>query len=163
SAVAARLGLRAVLALKGERPPIYDGNLLLDHLLGAELHYVSDAEFARPGEMLARLAEEVRVRGGRPYVIPESGSNEVGALGYLLDGYQGVGRARVGEAELSAVAKLAREEGVVLDPVYTAKAFAGLMDTLGRDPRALGQRVCFIHTGGIFSLFAYREALSQLL
>ena len=36
-------------------------------------------------------------------------------------------------------------------------------DTLRRDPKALGQRVCFIHTGGIFSLFPFREPLSRLL
>jgi len=51
----------------------------------------------------------------------------------------------------------------MLDPVYTAKAFGGLLDTLQRDPKALGQRVCFIHTGGIFSLFPLRESLTRLL
>jgi len=248
AAVASRLGMAALLAVKGQRPPVYDGNLLLDRLLGAEIRYVSDDEFARPAEMLARLADEVTGRGGRPYVIPESGSNEVGALGYLecavelseqiqhgaprfdtvvisafsggsqagllmgkqlaglpgeivgvpiawtadavrahvthtmdaairrfsfaievpktihlLDGYQGVGRAGVGDAELERIVQIARAEGVVLDPVYTAKAFGGLLDTLRRDPRALGRRVCFIHTGGIFSLFAFRESLSRLL
>jgi len=69
----------------------------------------------------------------------------------------------VGEAELATVVRLAREEGLVLDPVYTAKAFAGLLDTLAKDPKALGQRVCFIHTGGIFSLFPFRDILSRLI
>src|SRR5918996_3484894 len=46
AAVAARLGLRAILAVKGPRPAAYDGNLLLGRLLGAELRYLSDAEFA---------------------------------------------------------------------------------------------------------------------
>jgi len=248
AAVSARLGLHAVLAVKGERPAAYDGNLLLDRLLGADVRYLSDDEFDRAEATLVRLAEEVRARGGRPYVIPESGSNEVGALGYLecavelaeqinhgaprfdtvviavysggsqagllmgkqlaglpaeivgvpvartvesvrehvaqtiraavrrygfaievpktihlLDGYQGSGRAAVGEAELDAIVRVARSEGVVLDPVYTAKAFGGLIDTLRRDPRALGQRVCFIHTGGIFSLFPFRESLTRLI
>src|SRR5512134_510536 len=45
AAVAARLGLRAVLALKGARPAEADGNHLLDRLLGAELHYCGDAEW----------------------------------------------------------------------------------------------------------------------
>ena len=248
SAVAARLGLSALLAVKGDKPPAYDGNLLLARLLGAEVRYVSEAEFDKQGELLGRLAGEVTARGGRPYVIPESGSNEVGALGYLecavelaeqinhgaprfdtvviaafsggsqagllmgkqlaglpaevvgvpiawpadavrdhvartvgaairrfgfaidvpksihlLDGYQGAGRAGVGEAELATIVRLARDEGVVLDPVYTAKAFGGLVDTLRRDPRALGHRVCFIHTGGLFSLFPFREPLTRLL
>jgi D-cysteine desulfhydrase len=82
---------------------------------------------------------------------------------HLLDGYQGVGRAAVGEAELATVVRLAREEGLVLDPVYTAKAFTGLLDTLEKDPKALGQRVCFIHTGGIFSLFPFRDQLSRII
>src|SRR6266404_1608876 len=64
AAVSARLGLRAVLALKGSRPPVYDGNLLLD-------------------DVLADLEARVRARGGRPYVIPESGATVVGALGYM--------------------------------------------------------------------------------
>jgi 1-aminocyclopropane-1-carboxylate deaminase/D-cysteine desulfhydrase-like pyridoxal-dependent ACC family enzyme len=35
------------------------------------------------------------------------------------------------------------------------------MDTLARDPKALGQRICFIHTGGLFSLFPLRDRLSR--
>ena len=69
----------------------------------------------------------------------------------------------MGDEDLRVIARLAAEEGVVLDPVYTAKAFAGLLDTLHKDPKALGQRVCFTHTGGIFSLFPFRESLSRLL
>jgi len=92
----------------------------------------------------------------------ESGSWILGRGG-LLDGYQGAGRTGVDDAELSLVIRLAREEGVMFDPVYTAKAFGGLLDTLQRDPKALGQRVCFIHTGGIFSLFPLREPLTRLL
>ncbi|MBI2159409.1 MAG: hypothetical protein HYU25_03290 [Candidatus Rokubacteria bacterium] len=57
---------------------------------------------------------------------------------------------------------VARMEGLVLDPVYTAKAFHGLLDRLRRDPRALGPRVCFIHTGGVFSLFPFRNPLSRM-
>jgi D-cysteine desulfhydrase len=60
------------------------------------------------------------------------------------------------------VLRLARLEGLVFDPVYTAKAFGGLLDTLRRDPKALGRRVCFVHTGGVFSVFPYRAALSRL-
>ena len=41
-----------------------------------------------------------------------------------------------------------RAEGLVLDPVYTGKAFFALRATLQRDPRALGERVVFLHTGG---------------
>lgn len=81
AAVAARLGLRALLVVKGARSPIYDGNLLLDRLLGAELRYCGDGEAV--ADAMAAVAAEARERGGRPYVIPESGANEIGALGYL--------------------------------------------------------------------------------
>jgi D-cysteine desulfhydrase len=61
------------------------------------------------------------------------------------------------------VLRLARLEGIIFDPVYTAKAFGGLLETLRRDPRALGRRVCFVHTGGVFSVFPFREPLSRLI
>src|SRR5438094_10144578 len=51
AAVAARLGLRAVLALKGEPPAEYDGNLLLDRMLGAEVQYCTPAEWAKIDEV----------------------------------------------------------------------------------------------------------------
>src|SRR5437763_192498 len=129
AAVCARLGLRAVLALKGEPPAEYDGNLLLDRLLGADIHYCTDAQWAKIDETLEDLAARERAQGRTPYVIPESGATVVGALG----------------------------------PVYTAKAFTGLLDALRRAPRALGRRVCFVHTGGVFSVFPYRAALSRLV
>src|SRR5690242_14366336 len=82
AAVAARLGLRAVLALSGERPATYDGDLLLGRLLGAEVRYGGDTAASGLDALVEQLAVEVRARGGRPYVIPESGADEVGALGY---------------------------------------------------------------------------------
>jgi D-cysteine desulfhydrase len=82
AAVAARLGLRCVLGLRGERPAESDGNLLLARLFGAEPVFVPPAQVDQADALFARLAERVRRAGGRPYVIPESGSNEVGVLGY---------------------------------------------------------------------------------
>src|SRR5215813_15021656 len=60
SAVSARLGLRAVLALKGERPAEYDGNLLLDRLLGAEIKYCTDREWDKIDETMQDLAARQR-------------------------------------------------------------------------------------------------------
>src|SRR6266705_5681915 len=56
AAVAARLGLRAWLAVKGEKPEAYDGNLLLGRLLGAEARYLSEAEFSRAEDVTAEMA-----------------------------------------------------------------------------------------------------------
>src|SRR6266545_746277 len=91
AAVAARLGLHAVLAIRGERPAAYDGNLLLGRLLGADRRYYPKlGPELGPGlaperaeGVMETLAAEVRARGGRPYVIPESGAGELGALGYV--------------------------------------------------------------------------------
>lgn len=248
AAVAARLGLGAVLAIRGERPAAADGNLLLGRLLGADTRHYADLAPEGAGAIMAALADEVRAGGGRPYVIPESGAGELGALGYiecavelseqihhgaprfdtivitagsggshagllmgkqlaglpgeivsvpvtspaervreavvrtiraavqrfgfaieppktihLLDGYQGAGPAEASDEELGVIVRLAREEGLLLDPVYTARGFRGLVETLACDPKALGPRVCFIHTGGLFSVFPYKDRLSRLL
>src|SRR3989442_586066 len=112
-------------------------------------------EAARVGPDVTDVTERALIRFGLAVRPP--------AEVRLLDGYQGVGRAAVRKDELDTMLKLARVEGIVLDPVYTAKAFTGLLDTLRRDPRALGRRVCFVHTGGVFSVFPYRAALSRLV
>jgi len=85
TAVAARQrGLRPVLLLRGEDPGIPDGNLLLDSLLGAEVHWCTpDAYRHRRDALLAELAAGVKAAGGVPYIIPEGGSNAVGSRGYL--------------------------------------------------------------------------------
>ena len=249
AAVAARLGLRCVLGLRGECPPEADGNLLLARLFGAETVFVPPDEVDAPDALFARLCDDVRRAGGRPYVIPESGSNEIGALGYaafvaelqaqiaagtpapdalvvsawsggslaglylgqalfgfqaevwgvpvafeaetirdhvwatvhkaaarlgvepsldrgairLLDGYQGPGRSAVRPEELRTVVETARAAGVLLDPVYTAKAFLALLSEARRDGRRFGRRVLFVHTGGGFGVFPYRTPLTRLL
>ena len=39
----------------------------------------------------------------------------------------------------------------------------GLLDVINRHPGRLGRRVCFIHTGGVFSVFPFRDSLTRLL
>ena len=53
---------------------------------------------------------------------------------------------------------MARRDGLLLDPVYTGKAFYGMIQE-ARKGRFGRERVLFVHTGGIFSLFAYRSEL----
>ena len=65
--------------------------------------------------------------------------------------------------ELGIVARAAREAGLLLDPVYTAKAFLALSETARRVPGRLGRRVLFWHTGGGFGVFPFRDALAPLL
>jgi D-cysteine desulfhydrase len=57
---------------------------------------------------------------------------------------------------LRAISLVAQREGLLLDPVYTAKAFAGLLDGVARQRFGSGNdAVCFLHTGGSPALFAY--------
>src|SRR5947208_2397085 len=108
AAVCARLGLRAVLALKGEPPAEYDGNLLLDRLLGADIHYCTDAQWAKIDETLEDLAARERAQGRTPYVIPESGATVVGALGYLACGQEIAQQNRHGAPARPARARASR-------------------------------------------------------
>ena len=77
------------------------------------------------------------------------------------EGISIAGRAEIRHEDFEMVLRLARLEGLVFDPVYTAKAFGGLLDALRRDPRRFGRRVCFVHTGGIFSVFPFRAELAS--
>ena len=57
---------------------------------------------------------------------------------------------------LAAVKLLASQEGLLLDPVYTGKAMAGLLDGIGRG-RFNEEPIIFLHTGGAPALFAYKD------
>ena len=58
-----------------------------------------------------------------------------------------------------ALRLLARQEGVLLDPIYSAKALAGLIDLVEKGKIGAGQSVLFLHTGGTPALFAYEDEL----
>lgn len=77
----------------------------------------------------------------------------------LLSGFIGDGYAIPTPAGLDALRLLARTEAIVLDPVYTAKTFAALLDAVRRGALGRARPVVFIHTGGIFSNFAWPEHL----
>ena len=51
------------------------------------------------------------------------------------------------------MAELARTEGVVLDPVYTGKAYFGFLHELPKGTFADSKRILFLHTGGLYGLF----------
>ncbi|HZI37389.1 MAG TPA: D-cysteine desulfhydrase family protein [Acidimicrobiia bacterium] len=248
AAAANRLGLKCHLALalggrgvsprQGRREPPQaavsgppTGNLLLDHLLGAELHPTKAREYYEIEASIEAVAEEVRAAGGRPYAIPVGGASVTGALGYLdaareltgqlaepldwivvadgsggthaglLAGQEGSTRilgidvgtrpdldqrvpelaaataaavdhpASFGEIHidhtrfgagygkptpecLEAIRAAARLEGLILDPVYTGKAMAGLIGWIREGRFTEHQSVLFWHTGGAPALFA---------
>ncbi len=80
AAAAAACGLACHLALGGEPPATPEGNLLLDQLFGAMIHWTGEL---RKGEKIPEIAESLRSAGRRPYVVPYGGSNTTGAAGFV--------------------------------------------------------------------------------
>ncbi len=76
-----------------------------------------------------------------------------------FDGYLGGGYAVLGDPEREAIRLAARQEGLLLDPVYTGRAMAGLVDLVRRGTVGAGETVLFWHTGGTPALDAYAEGL----
>ncbi len=76
-----------------------------------------------------------------------------------LDEWVGPGYSLPSEEMIEAVRMLARMEGVLLDPVYSGKAMAGLIGLARRGELKRGERVLFVHTGGAPALYAYQNVL----
>jgi D-cysteine desulfhydrase len=74
----------------------------------------------------------------------------------VKDSYVGPGYSLPTEAMEEAVTLFARLEGILLDPVYTGKAAAGLIDLVRSGFFPEGSNVLFLHTGGAPSLYHYR-------
>jgi 1-aminocyclopropane-1-carboxylate deaminase/D-cysteine desulfhydrase-like pyridoxal-dependent ACC family enzyme len=250
TAAANLLGMRTILVLRAERDFGWQGNLLVDRLLGAEVRFVETAERATASaamdQLLRETAAEVRRAGGRPFVMNHASAFAAGsALAYLLctleiveqaallgaepthlymasgnKGHAGLilGRKLLGkhfrtiaisqhyaddrvsgalagarealamlgwefeqalapeEVEsyddyvetaygepsprgLAAMGLAARTEGLILDPIYTAKAMAGLVDHARRRLLGADSTVVFIHTGGLPALFAFKDEI----
>jgi len=77
----------------------------------------------------------------------------------IHDDYLGEGYARMGPPEREAIRLAARTEGLLVDPVYTGRAMAGLIDLIRRGVFGLDETVLFWHTGGTPALFAYADEL----
>lgn len=255
AAACAALGLEAHLFFFDRRPPLLDGNLLLDQLSGAQLHFIpfgggSDGTLSLEWtNRLVRLVALARVGPGA-YFMPVGGHSVTGCLGYVnaaieiaqqierhglaperttivtaagtggtlaglfaglrllqspvrilgldigklwrgfassvarLAGelsvaleephtftvdalpliekqYAGAGYARMSEGVVAAIRLMARTEGILLDPVYTGKAFAGLLDLVAQGWFAREEHVIFLHTGGLPGLWAFAGQLDS--
>lgn len=247
AAAAAYCGMGCHLVLGGEQPKELNGNLLLDSLFGATIHYCG---ILRKGEKIPEIFNQLTEKGKKSYIIPYGGSNAIGALGFvdafeelhlqmktqnlqfneivfasssggtqaglmvgkelfkahckisgigidkdeieglsletyilklanetaltlnlevafskndvqLNNNYLGKGYGIVGAAEKEAINLLARLEGILLDPVYTAKAMAGLIDLIRQQQYTRKDKVLFWHTGGCPALFHYSNQISM--
>lgn len=75
-----------------------------------------------------------------------------------FDDYVGPGYSLPTDGMVEAVKLLAQTEGILLDPVYSGKAMAGLIDLVRKDYFPKGANVLFLHTGGSPALYAYLES-----
>lgn len=244
AAAAARSGLSCHLVLGGSQPDTPDGNLLLDNIFGASIHWTG---MERRGEKMEEIAGQLRETGRTPYIIPYGGSNAIGAAGLTLAmeelmlqkesgsvthvlfasssggtqaglvvgaratgfpgpiigisidkgereplpyetelarlsgatashigleaeftekdfivnyDYLGRGYGVVGDPEREAIRLMARTEGILLDPVYTGRAMAALIDMVRRKEFSTRDTVLFWHTGGAPALFAYAKDIA---
>ncbi len=99
-----------------------------------------------------KLAQETAALLGIPGGIPREA---ITALGDWV----GPGYSLPTPEMVEAVRMLARVEGILLDPVYTGKAMAGLIALVRGGTFKAGQRVLFVHTGGAPALYAYQSVL----
>ena len=245
AALAARLGLKSHLVLRGREPDIADGNLLLDQLLGAAISFTDLATYEDQDSFYEKLQAQYAAQGETTYRIPVGASDEVGLWGYIdcarelkedcrvanlepgavvsatgsggtlaglilgnalhdlnteiyafnvcddeayfvskiredfarwtrryeatldtdslpinvIDGYVGPGYGRATPEVFETIRHLAQLEGIVLDPVYTGKAFDAMLREIrsGRFRRI--NDIVFIHTGGIYGLFPQKQQL----
>jgi D-cysteine desulfhydrase len=73
------------------------------------------------------------------------------------DRYIGPGYAKAGAEIFDTIGWLAREEGVVLDPIYTGKAFHGMIEEIKSGLLRDAKNIVFLHTGGVFGVFPYKQ------
>jgi L-cysteate sulfo-lyase len=121
-------------------------------VLGIGVRAPKDRQEANVHRLAEATAAHLGLAAGIPRAAIEANCNYVGA---------GYGVPTPGMIE--AVTLLARLEGVLLDPVYSGKGMAGLIDLIRKGAIGRDQRVVFLHTGGAVGLFAYRQAFEASL
>jgi L-cysteate sulfo-lyase len=107
-------------------------------------------------EMVADLASKTTERLGKPHTFAPT---EI----WVSADYLGAGYGVVGDLERNAIRLMAQAEGILLDPVYTGRAFGGLLDILKHKPGRFSkplETIVFWHTGGSPALFAYATDLT---
>ena len=106
-------------------------------------------------------------------LVSEIAATEINSLGLkmsidpaeiiVFDDYVGEGYGLLNKETVEAIRLTAETEGVMLDPVYTGKAMAGLIDLIKKGYFKKGETIVFLHTGGTPALFPYREKLIEFL
>jgi D-cysteine desulfhydrase family pyridoxal phosphate-dependent enzyme len=98
---------------------------------------------------IAALATEICSRLGEPHTFNTQ------AVPLIETTYVGAQYGTPSDEGQAALKRLARAEGILLDPVYTAKAFAGLLGEIEKGHLGQNDPLIFLHTGGLPALFAF--------
>lgn len=118
-------------------------------VLGISVRAPRDKQEENVRRLARQTWELLDIAGDFPDAAVEANSDYVGAgYGIPTDGM------------IEAVQLLARHEGILLDPVYSGKGFAGLIDLIRRGHFKPGENIVFVHTGGAAGLFGYRSVLA---
>ena len=119
AAMGNRLGLQVVLVLGGEpgEPRLPTGNLLLDHLFGVTVHTVDTSPRWEFGTAVEDVAEDLRRRGKRPFVVPLGGSGPEGMAGYVS----------ATQELLAQLSELELQPSRLYVPVGSGGTFSGLL------------------------------------
>lgn len=149
-----RLAADAIVAAVGTSSTL-TGLILGSHLYAqGEIDIIGISVASAAAGVTERVATQLQEAAERLAVdrpVPRSAID-------ILDDYVGPGYAIPTDAMREAVLLTARTEGIVLDPVYTGKAMAGLIDLVRRRRFREGDVVVLLHTGGIPGLFADSQA-----
>ena len=122
----------------------------------ADIH-LTGVNVSRPREPQEAKVHDLALATGDLLGLPPVRRDDVVALGDWV----GPGYALPSPAMVDAVRALARLEGVLLDPVYTGKAMAGLIGLVRAGRFKASDNVLFLHTGGSPALFAYQDDLRE--
>jgi L-cysteate sulfo-lyase len=121
-------------------------------VLGIGVRAPKDRQEANVHRLAEETADFVGLRGGVARSAVEANCDYVGP---------GYGQPTAGMTE--AVLMLARLEGILLDPVYSGKAMAGLIDLVRKGAFRQGETVVFLHTGGAVGLYGYTGVFEQAM
>jgi D-cysteine desulfhydrase len=126
--------------------------------LVAGMELLDDAPVVLGYSVLARADEQLApTRKLAQDTLTALGGGELSRDIQLSDRSLGAGYGIPTDAMKAALRLVASTEGLVLDPVYTGKAFAGLLADIEEGKYGAGQNVLFVMTGGLPGLFAYRR------
>ena len=175
AACAKKLGMTPILILKKRGVTERKGNQLLEYLMDTDVRFMDTDSY---DDIYAEMDRVGQASGKKYYKIPCGGSNAIGALGYVncmkeiadtgmhfdyVCCAEGSGGTHAGVA-LGAmlfmpkgnapIRMLAENEGLFLDPVYTGKAFAGLVKMAREGQFKPTDNVLYLYSGGAGGLFA---------